>query len=45
VTAMLKEEFFHMFTGHTGLTRILRAGKIPVAIVQKVLQQMVVDGV
>ncbi|MGE5305025.1 MAG: Phenylacetic acid catabolic protein, partial [Alphaproteobacteria bacterium] len=35
VTAMLKEEFFHMFTGHTGLTRILRAGKIPVAIVQK----------
>ena len=35
VTAMLKEEFFHMFTGHTGLTRILRGGKIPVAIVQK----------
>jgi len=35
VTAMLKEEFFHMFTGHTGLTRILRAGKIPVAIIQK----------
>jgi len=35
VTAMLKEEFFHMFTGHTGLTRILRAGKIPIVIVQK----------
>jgi benzoyl-CoA 2,3-dioxygenase component B len=35
VTAMLKEEFFHMFTGHTGLTRILRAEKIPVSIVQK----------
>jgi benzoyl-CoA 2,3-dioxygenase component B len=35
VTAMLKEEFFHMFTGHTGLTRILKAGKIPVPIVQK----------
>jgi benzoyl-CoA 2,3-epoxidase subunit B len=35
VTAMLKEEFFHMFTGHAGLTRILRAGKIPVSIVQK----------
>ena len=35
VTAMLKEEHFHMFTGHTGLTRILRAGKIPIAIVQK----------
>ena len=35
VTAMLKEEFFHMFTGHTGLTRILRAGKIPLPIMQK----------
>jgi benzoyl-CoA 2,3-epoxidase subunit B len=35
VTAMLKEEFFHMFTGNTGLTRILRAGKVPVPLVQK----------
>jgi benzoyl-CoA 2,3-dioxygenase component B len=35
VTAMLKEEHFHMFTGHTGLTRILRAGKIPTSLVQK----------
>jgi benzoyl-CoA 2,3-dioxygenase component B len=35
VTAMLKEEFFHMFTGHTGLTRILRSGRIPIPIVQK----------
>ena len=35
VTAMLKEEHFHMFTGHTGLTRVLRAKKIPVPIVQK----------
>jgi benzoyl-CoA 2,3-epoxidase subunit B len=35
VSAMLKEEFFHMFTGHTGLTRIVRAGKIPLPIVQK----------
>jgi benzoyl-CoA 2,3-dioxygenase component B len=35
VTAMLKEEFFHMFTGNTGLTRIIRAGKIPVPIIQK----------
>jgi benzoyl-CoA 2,3-dioxygenase component B len=35
VTYMLKEESFHMFTGNTGLTRILRAGKIPVPIVQK----------
>jgi benzoyl-CoA 2,3-epoxidase subunit B len=35
VTAMLKEEFFHMFTGNTGLTRIIRAGAIPIPIVQK----------
>ncbi|MGH7830392.1 MAG: Phenylacetic acid catabolic protein, partial [Candidatus Binatia bacterium] len=35
VTAMLKEESFHMFTGNTGLTRIVRAGKIPIPIVQK----------
>lgn len=35
VTAMLKEEFFHMFTGNTGLTRVIKSGKIPVPIVQK----------
>jgi benzoyl-CoA 2,3-dioxygenase component B len=35
VAAMLKEEFFHMFTGNTGLTRIVRAGKIPIPLVQK----------
>jgi benzoyl-CoA 2,3-dioxygenase component B len=35
VTAMLKEEFFHMFTGNAGLTRIVKAGKIPRPIVQK----------
>ena len=35
VSAMLKEEFFHMFTGNTGLTRIVRAGKIPIPIIQK----------
>ena len=35
VTAMLKEEFFHMFTGNTGLTRIVRANKIPVPVIQK----------
>ena len=35
VTAMLKEEFFHMFTGNAGLQRILRAGKVPVPLVQK----------
>ncbi|MBI2361647.1 MAG: phenylacetate-CoA oxygenase subunit PaaI [Deltaproteobacteria bacterium] len=35
VTAMLKEEFFHMFTGNTGLTRVIKSGKIPVPIIQK----------
>ena len=30
VTYMLKEESFHMFTGNTGLTRIVRARKIEV---------------
>ena len=35
VSAMLKEEFFHMFTGNTGLTRIIKAGKIPVPVIQK----------
>ena len=35
VAAMLKEEFFHMFTGNTGLTRIVRAVKIPLPIMQK----------
>jgi len=35
VTAMLKEEFFHMFTGNTGLTRIVRAGKISIPVIQK----------
>jgi len=35
VIAMLKEEFFHMFTGNTGLTRIVRAGKVPLPIIQK----------
>ena len=32
---MLKEEQFHLGTGHNGLKRILRAGKIPVTIIQK----------
>jgi benzoyl-CoA 2,3-dioxygenase component B len=34
---MLNEESFHLLTGLTGLQRILRAGKVPVEIVQKVL--------
>lgn len=35
VAAMLKEEFFHMFTGNTGLTRIVKAGKIPIPVIQR----------
>ncbi|MHB8586899.1 MAG: Phenylacetic acid catabolic protein [Thermoplasmatota archaeon] len=32
---MLKEEAFHLGTGHTGLRRILQAGKIPTPLLQK----------
>ena len=32
---MLKEESFHLGTGHNGLRRILEAGKIPISIIQK----------
>ena len=33
---MLKEEAFHLFTGQTGLSRVLRAGKVPIDIVQSI---------
>lgn len=36
---MLNEESFHLVTGLSGLQRILRAGKVPVEIVQKVLNR------
>jgi benzoyl-CoA 2,3-dioxygenase component B len=36
---MLNEESFHLLTGLTGLQRILRAGKVPVDIVQKALNR------
>jgi benzoyl-CoA 2,3-dioxygenase component B len=32
---MLKEEAFHLFTGQSGLTRIVKAGKVPTQIIQK----------
>jgi benzoyl-CoA 2,3-epoxidase subunit B len=32
---MLKEESFHLGTGYSGLQRIVRAGKIPVEVLQK----------
>lgn len=36
---MLNEESFHLLTGLTGLQRVLRAGKVPVEIVQKVINR------
>jgi benzoyl-CoA 2,3-dioxygenase component B len=36
---MLNEESFHLITGLSGLQRILRAGKVPVPILQKVLNR------
>jgi benzoyl-CoA 2,3-dioxygenase component B len=38
---MLKEEFYHLLTGNTGLQRIVRAGKIPTAIIQKYFNKWV----
>lgn len=32
---MLREEAFHLGSGNDGLTRILRAGKVPTAIIQR----------
>jgi benzoyl-CoA 2,3-dioxygenase component B len=38
---MLKEESFHLFTGQSGLARVLRAGRVPTAIVQKYLNKWI----
>ena len=38
---MLKEESFHLGTGHDGLKRVLKAGKIPPTIVQKYLNKWI----
>src|SRR5438093_2543511 len=35
MTPMLQEEFYHLLTGHTGLTRVIKAGKVPTALIQK----------
>lgn len=32
---MLQEEAFHLLSGYTGLSRIIRAGRVPVPIIQK----------
>src|SRR4030095_12811762 len=41
---MLKEEAFHLFTGQSGLSRVLKAGKIPHDIVQKYLNKWMPTG-
>lgn len=41
---MLKEESFHLFTGQSGLSRIIKAGKVPVEIVQKYLDKWLSTG-
>lgn len=38
---MLKEESFHLFTGQSGLTRIIKAGRIPIEIIQKYLNKWI----
>ena len=35
MTPMLQEEFYHLLTGHTGLTRVVKAGKVPMDLIQK----------
>lgn len=35
MTPMLQEEFYHLLTGHTGLTRVVKAGKVPMELIQK----------
>lgn len=38
---MLKEESFHLGTGQDGLRRVLKAGRIPVPIIQKYLNKWI----
>ena len=35
MTPMLQEEFYHLLTGHTGLVRVIKAGKVPIQLIQK----------
>src|SRR5215510_14218776 len=32
---MLQEEFYHLLTGHTGLSRVIKAGKMPIEVIQR----------
>ena len=41
---MLKEEAFHLFTGQSGLSRIVKAGKIPINVLQKYLNKWLSTG-
>ncbi len=41
VRAMLKEEQFHMGTGNNGLRRILKAGRVPVPVIQRYLNKWI----
>lgn len=41
---MLKEEAFHLFTGQSGLSRIVRAGRVPVPVLQKYLNKWLSTG-
>jgi len=38
---MLKEEAFHLGTGHTGLRRVMQAGKIPTPLLQRYINHWV----
>jgi benzoyl-CoA 2,3-epoxidase subunit B len=38
---MLKEESFHLGTGHTGLKRVVKAGKVPIPIIQRYFNKWV----
>jgi len=38
---MLKEEAFHLGSGHTGLKRLLKANKIPIDVIQKYFNKWV----
>lgn len=38
---MLREESFHLGTGHTGLKRIVKAGVLPTSLIQKYLNKWV----
>jgi benzoyl-CoA 2,3-dioxygenase component B len=41
---MLKEEAFHLFTGQSGLTRIIKTGKVPIHILQKYINKWLSTG-